>query len=165
MKLINISCFLIILCIPSVCFGEVYSKEVAKTKITPILNKLKIGVSKKDVSIFKGIVSFPLNISSSKRYVSSDGYMKIKTRKIENIEKFQEQFDSVFVPSLVKLINCLTPENMDYNPYKGFSAAYGSIWFFDIREKDSGIRRFALTSLSTNEKAINKWLALECKNT
>jgi hypothetical protein len=54
---------------------------------------------------------------------------------------------------------------MDYNPYKGFSAAYGSIWFFYIREKDSGIRRFALTSLSTNEKAINKWLALECKNT
>jgi hypothetical protein len=61
---------------------------MAQTKIGPILNKLKAGVSKKDVSIFKDIVSFPLNINSSKRYVSSDGYMKIKTRKIKNTEQF-----------------------------------------------------------------------------
>lgn len=65
----------------------------------------------------------------------------------------------------MNLVDCITPENMIYNPYKGFSAAYGAIWFIDIIESDSGIRRFALSSLSTNETAINKWLAQECKNT
>lgn len=165
MKLVTILYFITILFTPYVFCTELYSQEMAQTKIDPILDKLKTGVTKKDASIFKDIISFPLNISSSKTYVSSDGYMKIKTRKIENIEQLQKQFNNVFVPSLVKLINCIKPENMDYNPYKGFSAAYGSIWFFDIIDRNSGIRRFALTSLSTNEKAINKWLALECKNT
>ncbi|MBB1424784.1 hypothetical protein H5200_23325 [Pseudoalteromonas sp. SG43-7] len=106
-----------------------------------------------------------MNISSSETYVSDDGFLKIKTRKIENTRELEDQFDSIFVPALVNLVDCITPENMIYNPYKGFSAAYGAIWFIDIIESDSGIRRFALSSLSTNETAINKWLAQECKNT
>jgi hypothetical protein len=165
MKRVNISCFLIILFLPFLCFGEVYSQEVAQTKIEPILVKLKTGVANKDVSVFKDIISFPLNVSSDIRYASKDGYMRVKTQKIENIQELQDKFDAVFVPSLVRLINCINSENLKYNPYKGFSSAYGSIWFLDIRDKVTGIRRFALTSLSTNEKAINKWLSLECKNT
>ena len=164
MKLVAISCF-IILCISNSCFGEVYSQEVAQTKIEPILVKLKAGVKDKKVSIFDEIISFPLNVSSSERYVSKDGYMRVKTKKIQNPKELQKQFDTVFVPSLIRLINCINADNMEYNPYKGFSAAYGSIWFLDIRDKVTGTRRFALTSLSTNEKAINKWLSLECKNT
>jgi hypothetical protein len=165
MKLVAIFYILIFLSIPNAFSIELYSKEEAKAKIEPILAKLKIGVDKKDVSIFEEIISFPLNISSSETYVSSDGYVKIKARTINNIKELQEQFDTIFVPSLVSLIKCITPENMIYNSRKGFSAAYGSIWFFDIIEDETGIRRFALWSLSTNKDATNKWLGQECKNT
>jgi len=164
MKFVAIFYILIFLFTPYTSSMEFYSEEEAKAKIEPILAKLKAGVSKKDVSIFADIISFPLNISSSDTYVSSEGYVKIKTRKINNIKELQEKFDSIFVPSLVNLINCITPNNMNYSS-KGFSAAYGAIWFFDIIESDTNIERFVLWSLSTNETATNKWLELECKNT
>ena len=165
MKLVSLFCLLVFISIPKSFGVELYSHEEAKAKITPLLAKLKTGIAKKDVSVFEDIILFPLNISSSDTYVSVDGYVKIRTRKIENIEELKKQFDSIFVPVLVKLIQCVTPDNMIYNSYKGFSAAYGAIWFFDIIEDDSGVRRFALSSLSTNEAAIKKWLVQECKNT
>ena len=165
MRLVAFFYLLIFISIPKSYGTELYSHEEAKTKIAPLLVKFKAGVSNKDVSIFEGIILFPLNISSSDTYISDDGYVKIKTQKIENIKELEEQFDSIFVPALVNLIGCVTPENMTYNRYKGFSAAYGAIWFLDIIENDSGIRRFALSSLSTNETATNKWLSQECKNT
>jgi hypothetical protein len=165
MRFVAFFYLLVFISVPKSFGTELYSHEEAKTKIAPLLDRLKAGVTKKDVSIFEEIILFPLNISSSETYVSDDGYVKIKTRKIENIKELEEQFDSIFVPTLVNLIGCVTPENMIYNRYKGFSAAYGAIWFLDIIENDSGIRRFVLSSLSTNETATNKWLAQACENT
>jgi hypothetical protein len=165
MRFVAFFYLLVFISVPKSFGTELYSHEEAKTKIAPLLDRLKAGVTKKDVSIFEEIILFPLNISSSETYVSDDGYVKIKTRKIENIKELEEQFDSIFVPTLVNLIGCVTPENMIYNRYKGFSAAYGAIWFLDIIQNDSGIRRFVLSSLSTNETATNKWLAQACENT
>jgi hypothetical protein len=144
MRFVAFFYLLVFISVPKSFGTELYSHEEAKTKIAPLLDRLKAGVTKKDVSIFEEIILFPLNISSSETYVSDDGYVKIKTRKIENIKELEEQFDSIFVPTLVNLIGCVTPENMIYNRYKGFSAAYGAIWFLDIIQNDSGIRRFVL---------------------
>ncbi len=54
---------------------------------------------------------------------------------------------------------------MMYNEYKGFEAAYGGIWFFDVISEGSNKRIFALASISTNKTAAEKWMKLNCGKT
>lgn len=144
---------------------ELYDRDLANEKLTPILAVLKIGIKKHDVSVFEKHVLFPLNISSEEKYVTADGKVKLRAEKIQTASELQERFDDVFTPTVMALIDCITPENMTYNKYKGFDAAYGGIWFFDVIFDDSGKRFFALASISTNKKATEKWMKGNCVKT
>jgi hypothetical protein len=144
---------------------ELYDRDLANEKLTPILSVLKVGIKKHDVSIFEKYVLFPLNISYEEKYVTADGKVKLRTEKIQTASELQERFDDIFTPTVVSLIDCITPENMMYNKYKGFDAAYGGIWFFDVIIEDSGKRLFVLASISTNKTAIEKWMQGNCDKT
>jgi|GEM_PF-4825869 len=144
---------------------ELYDRDSANKKLMPILSALKIGIKKRDVSVFQEYVSFPLNVSSEEKYVTADGSVKLRTKKVLNADALQKQFDSVFTPTVVSLIDCITPENMMYNKYKGFDAAYGGIWFFDVVFESTGKRIFALASISTNKTATEKWMTGNCGKT
>lgn len=144
---------------------ETYERDLANEKLMPILSALKDGIRKRDVSKFEEYLLFPLNISSEKKYVSADGSVKLKTKKILSAHELQVQFDDVFTTTVIGLIECITPENMMYNKYKGFDAAYGGLWFFDVVFEDSGKRIFALASISTNKTATEKWMKLNCGET
>lgn len=144
---------------------ELYDRDSANEHLMPILSALKDGIRKRDVSLFEGYVLFPLNISSEEKYVDADGSEKLRTKKVLNTHELQIQFDDVFTPTVVSLIDCITPENMMYNKYKGFDAAYGGIWFLDVVFEDSGKRIFALASISTNKTATEKWMKGNCGKT
>lgn len=144
---------------------ELFDRDLANEKLTPILPVLKAGIKKHDVSIFEKYVLFPLNISYEEKYVTADGKVKMRTEEIQTASEFQKRFDDIFTPTVVSLIDCITPENMTYNKYKGFEAAYGGIWFYDVVFDDTSKRLFALASISTNKKATEKWIKVHCDKT
>jgi len=153
---------LITLFISPIQATEFDERDVAELKLTPVLSAVKQGVQQRDVAIFADYVSFPLNISSADKYIAADGTVKLKTKKIHTADELQAQFEHVFTPTVIRLIDCISPKNMMYNPYKGFDAAYGGIWFFDMVFERSGKRIFALASISTNKAATEKWIKLNC---
>ncbi|MBB1335829.1 hypothetical protein H5200_21860 [Pseudoalteromonas sp. SG43-7] len=140
----------------------IYDRETAEAKVAPVLNALKEGVRTKNVELFSSYIFFPLNISSA-QVITKDDALPIKPQKILTKEELQQRFDEIFTDTLIDLINCITPQNMIYDKYKGFDAAYGAIWFFDIVYEDSGKRLYALSSLSHEKNATNKWLDQNCK--
>lgn len=144
---------------------ELYDRDSANEHVMPTLSALKDGIRKRDVSLFEEYVLFPLNISSEEEYIAADGSEKLKTKKVLNARELQVQFDDIFTPTVMSLIDCITPENMMYNKYKGFDAAYGGIWFLDVVFEGSGERSFVLASISTNKTATEKWIKGNCGKT
>ncbi len=142
---------------------ELFDRDVANEKLSPILTVLKEGIKKHDVSIFEKYVLFPLNISYEEQYVAADGTVKLRTEKIQTASELQQRFDDVFTPTVVRLIDCMTPEKMMYNKYKGFAAASGGIWFLDVFSKDTRERMFVLSSISTNKTVTENWIKLNCE--
>ena len=141
---------------------ELYDREQANEKLTPILSALKNGIKKHDVSMFEEYVLFPLNISYEETYVTADGKIKLKTEKIQQVSELQKRFNDIFTPTVINLIDCITPEIMTYDRYRGFNAAYGGIWFYDVIFEDTGKRIFALSSISKNIKSTSKWIKEHC---
>lgn len=141
---------------------ELYDREQANEKLTPILSALKNGIKKHDVSMFKEYVLFPLNISYEETYVTADGKIKLKTEKIQQASELQKRFNDIFTPTVINLIDCITPEIMTFDRYRGFNAAYGGIWFYDVIFEDTGKRIFALSSISKNIKSTSKWITEHC---
>jgi hypothetical protein len=140
----------------------IYDRETAEAKIAPVLNALKEGVRTKNAELFSSYIYFPLNISGA-QVITKDGALPVTPQTILTKEELQQRFDEIFTDTLIDLVNCITPQNMIYDKYKGFDAAYGAIWFFDIVYDDSGKRLYALSSLSHEINATNKWLGQNCK--
>lgn len=141
---------------------ELYDREQANEKLTPILSALKNCIKKHDVSMFEEYVLFPLNISYEETYVTADGKIKLKTEKIQQASELQKRFNDIFTPTVINLIDCITPEIMTYDRYRGFNAAYGGIWFYDVIFENTGKRIFALSSISKNIKSTSKWIKEHC---
>lgn len=152
----------LILLIGGVNAVELYDMEQANEKLTPILSALKNGIEKHDVSMFEEYVLFPLNISYEETYVTIDGKIKLKTEKVQHASELQERFNDIFRPTVIKLIDCITPEMMTYDRYRGFDAANGGIWFYDVILEDTGKRTFALSSISKNKTSTAKWVKEHC---
>jgi len=140
----------------------IYDRETAEAEIAPVLNALKEGVKTKNVELFSNYIYFPLNISSAQVIKKDDG-LSITSQKILTKDELQHRFDEIFTDTIIDLVNCITPQNMIYDKYKGFDAAYGAIWFLDIVYEDSGERLFALSSISHEINSTNKWLSQNCK--
>ena len=79
---------------------------------------------------------------------------------IQNFAELKGMFDDIFNRTNSDLISCLTVDNMTYDRYKGFSAAYGGIWISDVI--DNGKRNFFITSITLNPKPVEMWMEKNC---
>jgi len=140
---------------------EAYSREDALLKFSPVLSILKKAIETNDVKLLNSIVSYPFNISFPETYVAPEGNIRFRGLTVKDYDDLKEKYDSIFIHSVRFLVQCITPNNMRYDKNKGFSAAHGRIWFFDIIEPQTGIRKYALSSILVDPKN-SKWAIEEC---
>jgi len=137
-----------------------YPKEKAKDILYPTLEGIKKAVSQKDIELLSTFIAFPLNITTNEKVSSKSGNPKNKVMMIQNFAELKGMFDDIFNRTNSDLISCLTVDNMTYDRYKGFSAAYGGIWISDVI--DNGKRNFFITSITLNPKPVEMWMEKNC---
>lgn len=134
---------------------ETPTKQQAVDNINDILKIARESVNNKreDLDIY---FHFPLMVTSA-----SDDSNKLK-RKVElyTSEDLKRNYEKVLNPTNIKLINCLNEKNLIYNRYKGFSAAFGGIWF-TARYVGNDVK-YKISSITTDIKTTEKWILNNC---
>jgi len=136
-----------------VTIDTIYTESFAKELLKPRLAELKQAVANNDIELLSSLIMYPLTITS--KATSTEQKTK-NIFKINNKEELIKNFRLIITPINQQFIECINISNITYNSSRGFVAAFGSFYIDDIIE--NGVRRFAITSISSDPYPVQLWM-------